>query len=98
LSISAKQQTCFFIYYNQKKRISKLKELQKELKESGEKKNNKTDPDAAFIKNINGIKTSFRLSDRHSSYHVNWGNPVFFRLSALFFSLKWPFEHPKHTF
>jgi len=87
LSISAKQQTCFFIYYNQKKRISKLKELQKELKESGEKKNNKTDPDAAFIKNINGIKTSFRLPGRLSIYHVNWGNSVFLRLSALFLAL-----------
>ena len=44
---------------NQKERISKLKELQKKLKKSGEEKINKTDPDAAFMKSTNGIKTSY---------------------------------------
>ena len=40
------------------KRIKKLKELKKKL-DAGREKVNKTDPDAAFMKTTNGIKTSY---------------------------------------
>ena len=46
---------------NQQDRILKLKELQKQLKETGEEKINKTDPDAVFMKSKNGIKTSYNV-------------------------------------
>ena len=44
---------------NQNERISKLKQLQKELAESDKEKINTTDADAAFMKTSNGIKTSY---------------------------------------
>jgi transposase len=44
---------------DQGKRIEKLRELKKQLEESGKKKINKTDPDAVFMKTGNGIKTSY---------------------------------------
>lgn len=44
---------------NQNERISKLKQLQKELAESEKEKINTTDADAVFMKTSNGIKTSY---------------------------------------
>ena len=41
------------------KRIKKLKELKKKLDAGNREKVNKTDPDAAFMKTTNGIKTSY---------------------------------------
>ena len=41
------------------KRIKKLKELKKKLDAQGSEKINKTDPDAAFMKTTNGVKTSY---------------------------------------
>lgn len=42
-----------------KKRLEKLRQIQKELQERGKKKVNATDPDAAFMKTKGGIKTSY---------------------------------------
>jgi transposase len=42
-----------------KKRIEKLKEIQRRLKNQGRKKVNATDPDAAFMKTRSGIKTCY---------------------------------------
>ena len=44
---------------NQNERISKLKQLQKELAKSEKEKINTTDADAVFMKTSNGIKTSY---------------------------------------
>jgi transposase len=44
---------------NQNERISKLKQLQKELTESDKEKINTTDADSAFMKTSNGIKISY---------------------------------------
>ena len=41
------------------KRIKKLKELKKKLDAGSREKINRTDPDAAFMKTTNGIKTSY---------------------------------------
>lgn len=44
---------------DRKKRIEKLKQIQKELQQQGKDKINATDPDAAFMKTTAGIKTSY---------------------------------------
>ncbi len=41
------------------RRIEKLKEIKKQLDQSGKKKINATDPDAVFMKSKGGIKTSY---------------------------------------
>jgi transposase len=44
---------------NRKKRIKKLKQIQKNLEQQDKEKINATDPDAAFMKTTAGIKTSY---------------------------------------
>jgi transposase len=44
---------------DQSKRIAKLKDLKKQLKQRQKEKINKTDPDAVFMKTQNGIKTAY---------------------------------------
>ncbi len=44
---------------DRKKRIEKLKQIQKNLAQQGKEKINATDPDAAFMKTTAGIKTSY---------------------------------------
>ena len=54
---------------DQSKRIEKLKELKKQLEESGKEKINKTDPDAVFMKTGNGIKTSYNAQASTDTEH-----------------------------
>ena len=54
---------------DQGKRIEKLKELKKQLEESGKEKINKTDPDAVFMKTGNGIKTSYNAQASTDTEH-----------------------------
>jgi len=44
---------------NQKDRLERLKEIKKQLSKGSKKKVNATDPDAAFMKTKDGIKTSY---------------------------------------
>ena len=46
---------------DRKKRLERLKQIQKELCARGKKKVNATDPDAAFMKTKAGIKTSYNV-------------------------------------
>jgi transposase len=54
---------------DQGKRIEKLKELKKQLEESGKEKINKTDPDAVFMKTGNGIQTSYNAQVSADTEH-----------------------------
>jgi len=45
--------------HDQSKRIAKLKDLKKQLKQRQKEKINKTDPDAVFMKTRSGIKTAY---------------------------------------
>jgi len=51
------------------KRIAKLKELKKQLAESGKEKINQSDPDAVFMKTKNGIKTSYNAQTATDTEH-----------------------------
>lgn len=46
---------------NRKKRLERLKQIQKELTARGKEKINATDPDAVFMKTKSGIKTSYNV-------------------------------------
>ena len=46
---------------DRKKRLERLKQIQKELTERGKKKVNATDPDAVFMKTKAGIKTAYNV-------------------------------------
>lgn len=58
---------------NRKRRIEKLKEIQKQLDEEGKEKLNATDPDAVFMKTTAGIKTAYNAQtavDEHAQVIV----------------------------